>query len=69
VSTNISPKVNAAAAGSAIAAAVVTILVWVAGMLGVNVPVEVAGAATIVLAGIASWVSGYLVADPARGPN
>ena len=55
---NISPKVTAAT----IAAALVTIIVWVASAAGVTVPLEVQGAATTILVAIA----GYLVTDPRR---
>jgi len=55
---NISPKVTAAT----IAAALVTIIVWVASAAGVNVPLEVQGAVTTILVAIA----GYLVTDPRR---
>lgn len=54
----ISPKVTAAT----IAAALVTILVWVASLLGVDVPAEAQGAVTVLLVA----VIGYLVPDPAR---
>jgi hypothetical protein len=55
---NISPKITAAT----IAAALVTILVWVASAAGVDVPLEVQGAVTTILVAIA----GYLVTDPRR---
>jgi hypothetical protein len=55
---SISPKVTAAT----IAAALVTIIVWVASAAGVNVPLEVQGAVTTILVAIA----GYLVTDPRR---
>lgn len=55
---NISPKVTAAT----IAAALVTIIVWVASAAGVNVPLEVQGAVTTILVAIA----GYLVTDQRR---
>lgn len=55
---NISPKVTAAT----IAAALVTIIVWVASAAGVDVPLEVQGAVTTILVAIA----GYLVTDPRR---
>lgn len=54
----ISPKVTAAT----IAAALVTILVWVASLAGVDVPAEAQGAITVLLVA----VIGYLVPDPAR---
>jgi type IV secretory pathway VirB2 component (pilin) len=56
--SNISPKVTAAT----IAAALVTIIVWVASAAGVTVPLEVQGAVTTILVAIA----GYLVTDPRR---
>ena len=55
---SISPKVTAAT----LAAALVTIIVWVASAAGVNVPLEVQGAVTTILVAIA----GYLVTDPRR---
>ena len=55
---NISPKVTAAT----IAAALVTIIVWVASAAGVTVPLEVQGAVTTILVALA----GYLVTDPRR---
>jgi hypothetical protein len=55
---NISPKVTAAT----IAAALVTIIVWVASAAGVTVPLEVQGAVTTILVAVA----GYLVTDPRR---
>ena len=56
--SNLSPKVVA----GTLAAAIVTIIIWVAGALGVEVPVEVAGALTTILV----FVAGYLKLDPAR---
>ena len=55
---NISPKVTAAT----LAAALVTIIVWVASAAGVTVPLEVQGAVTTILVAIA----GYFVTDPRR---
>lgn len=57
----ISNKVTAAT----IAAAVVTILVWLASLADVHIPSEVQGAATVVLVAAA----GYVVTDPARIPD
>ena len=57
----VSPKVI----GSTIAAAVVTILVWIAGMFGLDVPDGVQVATTTILV----FVAGYWVTDPARGPS
>lgn len=54
----ISPKVTAAT----IAAAVVTLAVWLVSLAGVSVPAEAQGAATVVLVALI----GYLVPDPAR---
>ena len=54
----ISPKVTAAT----IAAALVTILVWIASLAGIDVPAEAQGAVTVLLVA----VIGYLVPDPAR---
>jgi hypothetical protein len=56
--SNISPKVTAAA----VAAALVTIIVWGAGMIGLDIPEVVQGALiTIIVA-----AAGYLVTDPRR---
>ena len=55
---NISPKITAAAAVSAI----VTCLVWAASAAGVDVPLEVQGAVTTILV----FAAGYLVTDPRR---
>jgi type IV secretory pathway VirB2 component (pilin) len=55
---NISPKVTAAT----IAAALVTVIVWVAAAAGVSVPLEVQGAVTTILVAVA----GYFVPDPRR---
>ena len=55
---SISPKVTAAT----LAAALVTIIVWVASAAGVTVPLEVQGAVTTILVALA----GYLVTDPRR---
>lgn len=54
----ISPKVTAAA----LAAAIVTIIVWGASLAGVEVPTVVQGAIITILVGFA----GYVVKDPAR---
>jgi hypothetical protein len=54
----ISPKVTAAA----LAAAIVTIIVWGASLAGVEIPTVVQGAIiTIIVA-----AAGYVVRDPAR---
>lgn len=55
---SVSPKVTAAA----VAAAIVTCLVWVASAAGVDVPLEVQGAVTTILV----FAAGYLVTDPRR---
>lgn len=55
---SVSPKVTAAA----VAAAIVTCLVWVASAAGIGVPLEVQGAVTTILV----FVAGYLVSDPRR---
>lgn len=47
---------------STLAAAAVTILVWIASAAGVSVPVEVQGALTTILV----FVAGYLKVDPER---
>lgn len=57
-SASISPKVSTAAA----AGAIVTIIVWLLGMLGVEVPGEVGAAAALLIMGGA----GYLKRDPLR---
>lgn len=49
---NVNPKV--AVSGAAGAATVV--LVWVAGMFGVDVPAEVAAAATVLISTVAGWL-------------
>jgi len=54
----ISPKVAAAA----IAAAIVTTIVWGAGLAGVDVPTVVQGAITTILV----FVAGYLKVDARR---
>jgi hypothetical protein len=56
--SNVSPKVIAAT----LAAAIVTILVWIATAAGISVPVEVQGAVTTILV----FVAGYLKLDAAR---
>ncbi len=55
---NISPKVTAAA----LAAALVTIIVWGASLAGVEIPTVVQGAIITILVAAA----GYVVRDPAR---
>jgi hypothetical protein len=47
---------------STIAAAIVTILAWILTSVGVDLPVEVAGAITVILV----FVAGFLKLDPAR---
>ena len=54
----ISPKVTAAA----LAAAIVTIIVWGASLTGVEIPTVVQGAIITILVAAA----GYFVTDPAR---
>jgi energy-converting hydrogenase Eha subunit B len=56
--SSISPKVLA----GTLAAASVTIIVWIASTAGVNVPVEVAGALTVIV----TFLAGYIKTDPAR---
>lgn len=58
MASNVSKKVWA----STLAAAAVTIICWAASLAGVDVPVEVAGALTV----IATFVAGYLKVDPDR---
>ena len=55
---HISPKVTAAA----LAAAIVTIIVWGASLAGVEIPTVVQGAIITILVAAA----GYVVRDPAR---
>jgi hypothetical protein len=55
---NVSPKVAAAT----LAAALVTIIVWIASMAGVSIPTEAQGAITIILVALA----GYFKTDPSR---
>ena len=54
----VSPKVSI----PVVAAAILTLACWVAGMFGIDVPTEAQGAATVILVAIL----GYLVPDPAR---
>ena len=55
---NVSPKVAAAT----LAAALVTLIVWIASMAGVTIPTEAQGAITIILVALA----GYFKTDPSR---
>lgn len=55
---NISPKVTAAT----LAAALVTIIVWVSSILGLEIPTVVQGAITTILVALA----GYVAIDPRR---
>ena len=55
---SISPKVTAAA----LAAAIVTVIVWGASLAGVEIPTVVQGAIITILVAAA----GYVVRDPAR---
>jgi hypothetical protein len=55
---NVSPKV----ASSAIAAAVVSILVWVAQLAGLDLPIEIQGALMVIVV----FLAGYLKTDPRR---
>ena len=54
--------VSAKVWASTLAAAAVTIICWAASLAGVSVPVEVAGALTV----IATFLAGYLKVDPER---
>lgn len=56
--SSISPKVIA----SSLASAVVCLICWGASLAGVEVPVEVAGALTVIV----TFLAGYLKTDPAR---
>ena len=55
---NVSPKV----ASSAIAAAVVSILVWLGQLAGVELPLEIQGALLVIVV----FLAGYLKTDPRR---
>ncbi|QTX04104.1 hypothetical protein [Agromyces archimandritae] len=60
----ISPKVNAAAGGAAVAASVTTIAAWMLRQLaGVELPADVQGAITVVLAAAGAWIAGYAKSD------
>jgi len=53
------PKVKAATAGAGVSGAVTAILMWVVGLLGLDVPPEIASAfTTLIAAGFAYW-AGY----------
>ena len=54
----VSPKVTAAT----LAAAIVTLVVWIAGMFGVDIPEVAQGAIITILVALA----GYVVTDPRR---
>lgn len=56
--SNVSPKVSL----SVLAAAIVTVLVWVASYVGVDIPEVVQGAIITIIVGVV----GYLVTDPRR---
>lgn len=56
--SNVSPKV----AASTLAAALVTIIVWVASIAGVEIPELVQGALITIIVALA----GYFVTDPRR---
>ena len=58
MSKSISPKVVASTIGSA----AVVIACWLISLAGVDVPIEVAAALTV----IATFLCGYLKLDPAR---
>jgi hypothetical protein len=58
MSGEISPKVKS----GALAGAIVVVLVWVASMLGVDVPEVVQGALVVIV----STLAAYLVGDPRR---
>ncbi|MCD5345045.1 hypothetical protein [Agromyces sp. S2-1-8] len=64
MATSINPKVNAAAGGAAVAAAVTTIGAWALRQFaGVELPADVQGAVTIVLAAVGAWAAGYAKSD------
>jgi hypothetical protein len=56
--SNVSPKVTA----SALAAAIVSILVWVASTAGIDLPIAVQGALMVIVV----FAAGYLKIDPRR---
>ena len=56
--STVSPKVTAAT----LAAAIVTLVVWIAGMFGVDIPEVAQGAIITILVAIA----GYVATDPRR---
>jgi hypothetical protein len=55
---NISPKVTS----STLAAAIVSILVWIASAAGIDLPIEVQGAILVIVV----FLAGYLKMDPKR---
>lgn len=57
--SNVSPKVTA----SALAAAVISILVWAAQQAGIDLPVVVQGALMVIVV----FAAGYLKVDSKRG--
>lgn len=63
IEEGINPKVNAAAGGAAIAGAITTVVVWLLSFVGVEMPSEVQGAITVILASAGAWVGGWLKAD------
>lgn len=56
--SNVSPKVSL----SVLAAAIVTVLVWLASYAGIEIPEVVQGAIITIIVGVV----GYLVTDPRR---
>lgn len=62
-------KVKAAAVGGGTAGAIVVIIVWLAGMYGLEVPAQVQGAFEIVIVFVApavgAWLAGYFT-SPAK---
>lgn len=62
----VSPKVVASASSATAAGAAVTIAVWIAESNGIDVPAEVAAAATVLVSAIAGYIAGWLKRDPLR---
>jgi hypothetical protein len=53
------PKVKAAAGGAGISGAVTAILMWVVGLMGLDVPPEIASAFTTLIAAGFAFAAGY----------
>jgi high-affinity Fe2+/Pb2+ permease len=57
------PKVKAASAGAGISGAVTAILMWIVGLLGLDVPPEIASAFTTLIAAGFAFAAGYYKTD------